>query len=201
MDFYIDVDQLNLDKFKNLETLVLKNCKLYYGEGTLKPIYIKELHYINKMDILRCNFLSEDYISKYPQHFPSLEKLVIDQSGAPFSMVWKIKNITKILDFLASFKYIHLKITTEVFVIDNFWFLDEPDPMTAEERRQILEKALEIICEKFPIESEIELVDGTSGLSIVKEKWEQPEIQQIPEFKMAELLRSPYYRKNGPVNH
>ena len=190
--FYIDLDRCNLDKFKNLETLVLKNCKLFYGDGPPEPIHIKELHYI----IERESFLNEDYISKYPQHFPSLEKLVINQSGAPFSMAWKIENLTRILDYLSSFKYIHLKITTEIFVIDNFWFLDEPDPMTAEKRHQILEKALETIREKFPIESEIELVDGKSGLSIVKEKWEQPKIQQIPELKMAWVLKTPYYSKN-----
>ena len=80
-------------------------------------------------------------------------------------------------------------------MIDNFWFLVEPDPMTAEKRHQILEKALEIIREKFPIESEIELVDGKSGLSIVKEKWEQPNIQQIAELKMAWILKTPYYLK------
>ena len=47
---------------------------------------------------------------------------------------------------------------------------------------------IEIILEKFPIESEIELVDGRSGLSIVKEKWKQAQIQQVSEFKMAEIL-------------
>ena len=54
-------------------------------------------------------------------------------------------------------------------------------------RCKILEKALEIIREKFPIESEIELVDGRSRLSIVKEKWKQAQIQQVSEFKMAEI--------------
>ena len=213
-DGYIDVDQLNLDKFKNLKTLVIKNCKLFYSHGTPKPIHIKELHHINEREC----FLNENYISKYPQHFLSLEKLVFDQSGPPFSMVWKIETLTKFLYCLASFKYIHLKITSEVLLTDNFWFLDETElanlerplasvdmdvneedfdvemlnlnknPLTVEERHQILEKALEIIREKFPIESEIELVDGRSGLSIVKEKWKQAQIQQVSEFKMAEIL-------------
>jgi len=202
-----------LDKFKNLETLVLKNCKLY---GIAKPIHIKELHHINERE----SFLNEDYITQYSQQFPSLEKLVIDQSGAPFSINWKIENLTKILDYLASFKYIHLKITAEVLLTDNLRFVDETglnalnierqllavdmdvneedfdvemlshkpkNPMTAEKRHQILEKALEIIREKFPIESEIELVDGRSRLSIVKEKWKQAEIQQVSEFKIAEI--------------
>merc|ERR1711935_845627 len=69
-----------LDKFKNLETLVLKNCKIFYGSGISKPLHIKELHHINERE----SFLNEDYISQYSQHFPSLEKLVIDQSGDPF---------------------------------------------------------------------------------------------------------------------
>ena len=214
---YISLEQRNLDKFKNLKTLVLKDCRLCYGYGISKPIHIKELHHINAS---KPSFLNEDYISQYPQHFPSLEKLVIDQSGAPFSMFWKIENLTKILDYLASFKYIHLKITTEILLTDNLRFVDETDlnalnikrqlaavdmdvneedfdvemlshkpknPMTAEKRHQILEKALEIIREKFPIESEIELVDGRSRLSIVKEKWKQAEIQQVSEFKIAEI--------------
>ena len=223
-DGYIDVGQCNLDKFKNLETLVVKNFKLFCRYGISKPIHIKELHHINERE----SFLNKDCISLYPQHFPSLEKLVIDQSGPPFSTVWKIENLTKILDCLASFKYIHLKITTEVLLTDNqLWFVDETEmnalnlehslaaidmdvneedfdvemlslnqliglglnenPMTAEKRHQILEKALEIIREKFPIESEIELVDGRSRLSIVKEKWKQAQIQQVSEFKMAEI--------------
>ena len=210
-DGYIDVNQLNLDKFKNLKTLVIKNCKLFYSHGTPKPIHIKELHHINEREC----FLNENYISKYPQNFPSLEKLVFDQSGPPFSMVWKIETLTKFLYCLASVKYIHLKITSEVLLTDNFWSMDKTEianplaavemdvneedfdveilsinknPLTAEERHQILEKALEIIREKFPIESEIELVDGRSGLSIVKEKWKQAQIQQVSEFKMAEIL-------------
>jgi len=216
-DGYISLEQRNLDKFKNLETLVLKNCRLCYGYGISKPIHIKELHHINESK----SFLNEDYISQYPQHFPSLEKLVIDQSGAPFSMTWKIENLTKILDYLASFKYIHLKITTEILLTDNFWFVDETDlntmnierqleaidmdvneedldvemisldkmTLTVEKRHHILEKALEIIRTKFPIESEIELVDGRSGLSIVKEKWKQAQIQPVSKFKMAEARR------------
>ena len=110
---------------------------------------------------------------------------------------------------------VHLKITSEVLLTDNFWFMDETElanplaavdmdvneedfdvemlslnknPLTAEKRHQILEKALEIIRKKFPIESEIELVDGRSKLSIVKEKWKQAQIQQVSEFKMAEIL-------------
>ena len=39
----------------------------------------------------------------------------------------RIENLTKILDYLSSFKYIHLKITTEVLLTDNFWFVDETD--------------------------------------------------------------------------
>ena len=215
-DSYINVDCLNLDKFKNLETLVLKNCQLFYSRGIPKPIHIKELHHINERgSFLTEDYMGIDYISKYPQHFPSLEKLVIDQSGAPFSITWKIENLTKILYYLASFKYIHLKITTGVLLTDNFWFMDETElanhlaavdmdvneedfdveilsinknPLTAEERHQILEKALEIIRKKFPIESEIELVDGRSRLSIVKEKWKQVQIQQVSEFKMTEIL-------------
>ena len=50
-----------------------------------------------------------------------------------------------------------------------------------------MEKALEIIRTKFPIESEIELVDGRSRLSIVKEKWKQAQIQPVSEFKMTKI--------------
>ena len=222
---YISLAQHNLDKFKNLKTLVLKNCKLFYGGGiSIKPIHIKELRLIND-DRDEQSFSIEDYISKFPQHFPSLEKFVIDQSGYTFSITWKIENLTKILDYLASFKYIDLKITTEVLLTGDLWFVDETDlnalnierqlaaidmdvkeedfdvemlsldknPTTTaeksrlEKRHQILEKALEIIRTKFPIESEIELVDGRSRLSIVKEKWKQAQIQQVSEFKMAEI--------------
>ena len=190
---------------------MLKNCKLFYSYGIPEPLHVIELHHINERE----SFLNEDYISKYPQHFPSLEKLVIDQSGDPFSITWKIENLTKILDYLASFKYIHLKITTEVLLTDNFWFLDQTELtnplaavdmdvneeeldvemigldkniLTAEKRRHILEKALETIRTKLPIESEIELVDGRSRLSIVKEKWKQAQIQPVSEFKMAEIV-------------
>ena len=208
-----DVGEFNFDKFKNLETLVIRN---FQAMEIPKPINIKELHLIGELE----NFLDEDFISKHPHQFPILEKLVIDQSGTPFS-TWKIENLTKILDQLASFKYIHLKITTEILLTDNFWFVDETDlnaegkfmdvneedldvemlsldknPMAAKKRHQILEKALEIIRTKFPIESEIELVDGRSRLSIVKEKWKQAQIQQVSEFKMAEI-RSLFCKKKG----
>ena len=134
-------------------------------------------------------------------------------------MTWKIENLTKILDQLASFKYIHLKITTEILLTDNFWLVDETDlnamnierqleaidmdvnkeeldvemigwdknTLTAEKRRHILEKALDTIRTKFPIESEIEIVDGRSRLSIVKEKWKQAQIQPVSEFKMTKI--------------
>ena len=206
-----DVGEFNFEKFKNLETLVIRN---FQAMEIPKPIHIKELHLIGELE----NFLDEDFISKHPHQFPILEKLVIDQSGTPFS-TWKIENLTKILDQLASFKYIHLKITTEILLTDNFWLVDETDLnamnierqleaidmdvneeeldvemigndktlLTAEKRRHILEKALETIRTKFPIESEIELVDGRSRLSIVKEKWKQAQIQPVSEFKMTKI--------------
>jgi len=208
-----DIGEFNFDKFKNLETLVIRN---FQAMEIPKPIHIKELQLIGELE----NFLDEDFISKHPHQFPILEKLVIDQSGHPFS-TWKIENLTKILDQLASFKYIHLKITTEILLTDNFWLVDETDlnamnierqleaidmdvnkeeldvemigwdknTLTAEKRRHILEKALETIRTKFPIESEIEIVDGRSRLSIVKEKWKQAQIQPVSEFKMTEIRR------------
>ena len=38
--FYIDLDRCNLDKFKNLETLVLKNCKIFYIYGNSMAIRV-----------------------------------------------------------------------------------------------------------------------------------------------------------------
>ena len=58
-DGYINVDRLNLDRLKNLETLVLKNCKLFYSYGIPEPIHIKKLHHINERE----SFLDEDYIT------------------------------------------------------------------------------------------------------------------------------------------
>ena len=89
------------------------------------------------------------------------------------------------MEFLSSFKSFHLKITYEVLLIDGKSHIlanslgeamDENDEdVDVERRRQILEKALEIILDKFPTESEIELIDGKSGLAVVKEKLKQPE--------------------------
>ena len=63
-----------------------------------------------------------------------------------------------------------------------------------------LEKALEMIREKFPIESKLELVDRESGVSIVNENWKLPEIQQISELKMA-LILSLIRKKEEFENH
>jgi hypothetical protein len=53
--------------------------------------------------------------------------------------------------------------------------------LTIETRIEILNDGIKIINDKFPIETEFELVDRISGHGIVKRKWKKAEVQEVIE--------------------
>ena len=53
--------------------------------------------------------------------------------------------------------------------------------LTIETRIEILNEGVKIINDKFPIETEFELIDRISGHRIVKRKWKKAEVQEVIE--------------------
>ena len=79
--------------------------------------------------------------------------------------MWNIDNLVEILEILATIKHLHL--------LGPVIHLYPGTPKSDEARMEILQKGLEIINEKFPLESQFCLIDLTSQHEIKKYKWEK----------------------------
>ena len=53
--------------------------------------------------------------------------------------------------------------------------------LTIETRIEILNEAVKVINDKFPVETEFELIDRISGHGIFKRKWRKAEVQEVIE--------------------
>ena len=65
--------------------------------------------------------------------------------------------------------------------------------LTIETRIEILNDGIKIINDKFPIETEFELIDRISGHTIVKRKWKKAVVQEIIEASESQSDSSDEY--------
>ena len=92
---------------------------------------------------------------------------------------WIIDNLVKNLEILGAIK--NLQIWNMSATLGISYPGKHMKRLTIETRIEILNEAVKIINDKFPIETEFELVDRISGHRIVKRKWKKAEVQEIIE--------------------
>ena len=92
---------------------------------------------------------------------------------------WIIDNLVKNLEILGAIK--NLQIWNMSATLGISYPGKHKKRLTIETRIEILNEAVKIINDKFPIETEFELIDRISGHRIVKRKWNKAEVQEIIE--------------------
>ena len=92
---------------------------------------------------------------------------------------WIIDNLVKNLEILGAIK--NLQIWNMSATLGISYPGKHKKRLTIETRIEILQDAVKIISDKFPIETEFELIDRISGHRIVKRKWKKAEVQEVIE--------------------
>ena len=92
---------------------------------------------------------------------------------------WIIDNLVKNLEILGAIK--NLQIWNMSATLGISYPGKHKKRLTIETRIEILQDAVKIISDKFPIETEFELIDRISGHGIVKRKWKKAEVQEVIE--------------------
>ena len=105
---------------------------------------------------------------------PDEPLIQVDKSWKNF---WIIDNLVKNLEILGAIK--NLQIWNMSATLGISYPGKHKKRLTIETRIEILNEAVKIINDKFPIETEFELVDRISGHRIVKRKWKKAEVQEI----------------------
>ena len=107
---------------------------------------------------------------------PDEPLIQVDKSWKNF---WIIDNLVKNLEILGAIK--NLQIWNMSATLGISYPGKHKKRLTIETRIEILNEAVKIINDKFPIETEFELIDRISGHRIVKRKWRKAEVQEIIE--------------------
>ena len=92
---------------------------------------------------------------------------------------WIIDNLVKNLEILGAIE--NLQIWNMSATLGISYPGKHMKRLTIETRIEILNEAVKIINDKFPIETEFELIDRISGHGIFKRKWRKAEVQEVIE--------------------
>ena len=92
---------------------------------------------------------------------------------------WIIDNLIENLEILGAIPNLHIWNMAATLGISHPG--KHKKRLTIKNRIEILNEAVKIINDKFPIETEFELIDRISGHRIVKRKWNKAEVQEIIE--------------------
>ena len=92
---------------------------------------------------------------------------------------WMIDNLVKNLEILGAIK--NLQIWNMSATLGISYPGKHKKRLTIETRIEILQDAVKIINDQFPIKTEFELIDRISGHRIVKRKWKKAEVQEVIE--------------------
>ena len=143
-----------LGKLTNLRILELNDCALMY-----EPEFLMSIHEI----------------------IPPLETLIMTTSlGEPVHM--DINYLIKVLDSIGNVRNLCIKGYGFQYLLNNKEFRRPVEKYLNEDQTIIiLDKAMEVINKKFPIDSTaFEIVDNESGWSIKKEEGKAPMMAKLP---------------------
>ena len=103
----------------------------------------------------------------------------LTQEETTWRNFWIIDNLVENLEILGAIK--NLQIWNMSATLGISYPVKHQKRLTIETRIEILNEALKVINDKFPIETEFELIDRISGHGIVKRKWKKAEVQEVVE--------------------
>jgi len=171
--------------FRKMEklSLSLKECQSgpldgqEYFLAKAKGNQVKEIHFRGG----GFGFFKDLFLQFYNEGvFPKLEKLIIDHDDrygrktidnpCEFEM-WELSHLPQMLEDLAKIKYLHIwSLKTSLKVT--------PSQKDKDAKLEVFNIALQIINNKFPIESEMDLIETKSGIAIIKRKWQKAFIDE-----------------------
>ena len=140
------------------------------------------LTHLKSLELVECGFMYEpDFLINIHQILPSLETLIME-TDLPWIMPMDINYLIKVLESIGNVKNLYINGYGFQYLLNNKEFrrpvekyLDEDESII------ILDRAMEVINKKFPINSTaFEIVDNESGWSIKKEEGKAPMMAKLP---------------------